>query len=412
MNKNDKGYVICVTPTGSDLPFVPNVEHIRRSDSSDLPNRAAARKAEKDGIKIIHDMPNVPDWTYIDTPQNREKITAWLKEHPEMCCKKNEPAVSTRYKATLLVPSKDAEMCQELLDMPCDEEHIPAVESGIGKYAGVRCFGLTFPDGYTATVTVCSDDKGFYVNPVLWNEEMSDVMCLASESELEGIYTFDYCDNVYVMEVVKDTSTPALHATTIRIPAVVATKYISYMQGESVPNSIIYATNVVIAEYSNKFDNGFTAVLQIIRREAEVVANLALYDANGINVWNMDDDRLLLCTSRFNYGNGTYEVTITDEPAPSGEKQSYWTEIRHDFREDSPVGYGDVITAVSIDGWRTPEDDAEGEVIARVFLTKKGDVVIDYINAIARIDVLAQEAIDETVKELREQFVSEDGSDE
>lgn len=61
MNKNDKGYVICVTPTGSDLPFVPNVEHIRRSDSSDLPNRAAARKAEKDGIKIIHDMPNVPD---------------------------------------------------------------------------------------------------------------------------------------------------------------------------------------------------------------------------------------------------------------------------------------------------------------------------------------------------------------
>lgn len=409
MNKNDKGYVICVTPTGSDLPFVPNVEHIRRSDSSDLPNRAAARKAEKDGIKIIHDMPNVPDWTYIDTPQNREKITAWLKEHPEMSFKKNEPAVSTRYKATLLVPSKDAEMCQELLDMPCGEEHIPAVESGIGKYAGVRCFGLTFPDGYTATVTVCSDDKGFYVNPVLWNEEMSDVMCLASESELEGIYTFDYCDNVYVMEVVKDTSTPALHATTIRIPAVVATKYISYMQGENVPNNIIYATNVVIAEYTNKFDNGFTAVLQIIRREAKVVANLALYDANGINVWNVDDDRLLLCTSRFNYGNGTYEVEVTDEPAPSDEKQGYWTEIRHDFHEDSPAGYGDVITAVSVDGWRTPDDNAEGEVIARVFLTKNGDVVIDYINAIARTDVLAQEAISETVQELREQFASAEG---
>lgn len=409
MNKNDRGYVICVAPTGSDLPFVPNVEHIRRSDSSDLPNRAAARKAEKDGIKIIHDMPNVPDWTYIDTPQNREKITAWLKEHPEMCFKKNEPAVSTRYKATLLVPSKDAEMCQELLDMPCDEEHIPAVESGIGKYADVRCFGLTFPNGYTATVTVSLDGKGFFVNPVLYNEEMDEVMCLPSESELEGIYTFDYCDNVYVMEVVKDTSTPALHATTIRIPAVVATKYISYMQGESVPNNIIYATNVVIAEYSNKFDNDFTAVLQIIRREAEVVANLALYDANGINVWNMDDDRLLLCTSRFNYGNGTYEVEVTDEPAPSDEKQGYWTEIRHDFHEDSPAGYGDVITAVSVDGWRTPDDNAEGEVIARVFLTKNGDVVIDYINAIARTDVLAQEAISETVQELREQFASAEG---
>ena len=54
--------------------------------------------------------------------------------------------------------------------------------------------------------------------------------------------------------------------------------------------------------------------------------------------------------------------------------------------------------------WRTSDDNAEGEVIARVFLTKKGDVVIDYINAIARTDVLAQESIKETVKELREQL--------
>ena len=90
---------------------------------------------------------------------------------------------------------------------------------------------------------------------------------------------------------------------------------------------------------------------------------------------------------------GTYGVEVKGETANSTEKESYWTEIRHDFREDSPVGCGDVVAAVSV--------DAEGEVIARVFLTKKGDVVIDYINAIARTDVLAQESIKETVKELR-----------
>lgn len=101
---------------------------------------------------------------------------------------------------------------------------------------------------------------------------------------------------------------------------------------------------------------------------------------------------------------GTYEVEVKDETANSTEKESYWTEIRHDFREDSPVGCGDVVAAVSVDAWRTSDDDAEGEVIARVFLTKKGDVVIDYINAIARTDVLAQESINETVKELREQL--------
>jgi hypothetical protein len=101
---------------------------------------------------------------------------------------------------------------------------------------------------------------------------------------------------------------------------------------------------------------------------------------------------------------GTYEVEVKDETANSTEKESYWAEIRHDFREDSPVGCGDVVAAVSVDAWRTSDDNAEGEVIARVFLTKKGDVVIDYINAIARTDVLAQESIKETVKELREQL--------
>ena len=401
MHKKDNGYVICVALTGSGLPFVPNVERIRRSDSSNLSNRAAARRAEKDGIKIIHDMPNVPDWTYIDTPQNREKIAAWLKEHPELCVKEEKTTVLTWYNATCLVSAKDVELCQELLDMPCDEGHNPAVETGIGKYAGVRCFGLTFPNGYSAEVTVCSDDKGFFVNPVLYNEKISEVMCLDAESTLEGVYTFDDGGVVYVMEVVKDLSEPAFHETTIRIPAADARKYLTYMKGEDFPDGSLNAPNAVIAEYASKFENGFTAVLRIIHREFEVVSNLSLYDADGIEVWSMDEDRLLLCVRKFNYGNGTYEVEVTDETANSTEKESYWTEIRHDFREDSPVGCGDVVASVSVDAWRTSDDNAEGEVIARVFLTKKGDVVIDYINAIARTDVLAQESINETVKELR-----------
>lgn len=108
---------------------------------------------------------------------------------------------------------------------------------------------------------------------------------------------------------------------------------------------------------------------------------------------------------------GAYEVEVKDETANSTEKESYWAEIRHDFREDSPVGCGDVVAAVSVDAWRTSDDNAEGEVIARVFLTKKGDVVIDYINAIARTDVLAQESIKETVKELREQLFDGEARD-
>ena len=45
--------------------------------------------------------------------------------------KKN--AKSARYEGILLIPARDADFCQELLDMPCDERHNPVEYTGIGK---------------------------------------------------------------------------------------------------------------------------------------------------------------------------------------------------------------------------------------------------------------------------------------
>lgn len=82
-----KGYFICVAE-GSDT-IVPNVEHIERDDSlmKFENDYEAAKQAEKDGIKIIHDMEGVEDWTYIDTPENREAIAKYIQEHPEYDCR-------------------------------------------------------------------------------------------------------------------------------------------------------------------------------------------------------------------------------------------------------------------------------------------------------------------------------------
>ena len=82
------GYLVCSTRTGS-WSIIPGVEHIEvdaeypkfKSDYD------AAKQAEKDGIKIIHDMEGVEDWTYVDTPENREQIAVWLAEHPEYYCR-------------------------------------------------------------------------------------------------------------------------------------------------------------------------------------------------------------------------------------------------------------------------------------------------------------------------------------
>lgn len=87
MNKKNVGYFVCVA-SGSES-IVPDVEHIERDDEMMLFDNDydAAKQAEKDGIKIIHDMEGVEDWTYVDTPENRERLTAWIAEYPEYDCR-------------------------------------------------------------------------------------------------------------------------------------------------------------------------------------------------------------------------------------------------------------------------------------------------------------------------------------
>lgn len=88
-------------------------------------------------------------------------------------------------------------------------------------------------------------------------------------------------------------------------------------------------------------------------------------------------------------------------------KDGYWAEIRNDFLEsgaDISAEDGDVLARISIDGWKTEEDWEEGAVIARVLLSKHGDVLVDYFDGVARIDRTAQEAIREAKEVLKEHF--------
>lgn len=85
---------------------------------------------------------------------------------------------------------------------------------------------------------------------------------------------------------------------------------------------------------------------------------------------------------------------------------SYWSEIRNDFfNSDILPEEGDTLASVSIDGWRTEDDNEQGFVIARVILSKHGDVLVDYHDNIARMDDLAQEYIQDAISQLKEFFV-------
>lgn len=75
------GYFICSSDAYCSGSLIPEAEYIERIDAlmrydSDYD---AAKQAEKDGIKIIHDMPGLEDWTYLDTPENRALCAQYLE---------------------------------------------------------------------------------------------------------------------------------------------------------------------------------------------------------------------------------------------------------------------------------------------------------------------------------------------
>lgn len=86
MKKLDK-YVIAVTSSASDL--IPRAEHIERNEeykfkgSKIYTDFDAGLDAKKDGIKLIDDIDGIYKDLYIDTPQNRQIIEAYISEHPQ-----------------------------------------------------------------------------------------------------------------------------------------------------------------------------------------------------------------------------------------------------------------------------------------------------------------------------------------
>ena len=60
-----------------------------------------------------------------------------------------------------------------------------------------------------------------------------------------------------------------------------------------------------------------------------------------------------------------------------------FSEIRHDYIwgpavENSPNSDHDLLPAVYIDAWKSADDNEEGEVLANVFLTAHGDMIVDF----------------------------------
>lgn len=87
-------------------------------------------------------------------------------------------------------------------------------------------------------------------------------------------------------------------------------------------------------------------------------------------------------------------------------KGSLWAEVRSDYfcTEISEIE-GDALAFVSIDGWKTADDNEQGEVLAKVALSKHGDIIVDFHNNGARFDPKTEEAIQGAKDQLQAYYL-------
>ncbi len=86
-----------------------------------------------------------------------------------------------------------------------------------------------------------------------------------------------------------------------------------------------------------------------------------------------------------------------------------YTELRNDYSWGPAIDgsaylpeSGDMLATVTIDGWKTAQDDESGVVVANVILTKNGDIVVDFHDNGAWIDKEVLACISEAKAHLEE----------
>ena len=75
-------------------------------------------------------------------------------------------------------------------------------------------------------------------------------------------------------------------------------------------------------------------------------------------------------------------------------ERTLFAEVRSDYIcEDFTELDGDIKKTISIDAWKTADDNEEGTVVATVILSKSGDILVCWHDNAARMDPKVIEAI-------------------
>lgn len=87
-----KGYVFALCQDADD-PYICGALHVECDDQLWIykTDEEAARAAERDGVKLLYGIPHVEDGVYLDTPENRQLLSAYSRDMQRTLPQKKTP---------------------------------------------------------------------------------------------------------------------------------------------------------------------------------------------------------------------------------------------------------------------------------------------------------------------------------
>lgn len=102
-----------------------------------------------------------------------------------------------KHKETIKIQKELASELQRLLNA----EELDLHKEKIGKDSTIETFTARFSDGVEADIKVCAGLTNCFIDPVLFDENGSDIGVLDCETELLGKYEFKHDENIYEVTI-------------------------------------------------------------------------------------------------------------------------------------------------------------------------------------------------------------------
>ena len=100
----------------------------------------------------------------------------------------------------ILITKQEAKRLQYLMDL----EEVDFEKEGLDYDSAFRTLTARFSNGFEADIKMCSGQTNCFIDPVLFDKEGHEILCLECVEDVLGEYDFEYEDKIYRVELDTD----------------------------------------------------------------------------------------------------------------------------------------------------------------------------------------------------------------